>query len=165
MKDERGNNIGDSRYTTTYNEDLKMEVEDLPEGTTNEFIVDLTQKLRADPAIVRNIRNGKINYYNHFYGTEAVDWMLQNRIARDRRQAVAYGRAAIRAAEVVHCTRGHDFKDEELLYRFVTEREKRLINPQSPLDYVQLLLVNPPIIFSVIAVVLAILNIPYILPK
>ncbi len=50
-------------------------------------------------------------------GTEVVDWMLKQRIANNRRVAVAYGRELIRKAEIIHVARGHDFKDEPLFYR------------------------------------------------
>ena len=52
-------------------------------------------------------------------GTEVVDWMVKQRIAPNRRVAVAYGRELIRKAEIIHVARGHDFKDEPLFYRCI----------------------------------------------
>jgi hypothetical protein len=89
LKDERGNNIGDTRYTTSYFEDLKPEVEDLPAGVTREFIVDMAQRLRAEPGMVRDIQSGAIKFKQHFVGREAVDWMIKSKIAKDRRVAVS----------------------------------------------------------------------------
>jgi len=164
LKNERGNNVGDPRYTVTYTEDLKREVEDLPAGMTAEKIEDFTQRLRESGLVGDKIA-GRIKFRNHFVGFEVVDWMIKSRIAKDRREAVAIGREMVRQAQIVHCTRGHDFKDEMLLYRFVTDSEKALINPKTPFDYVMVLLVNPPIIFAVIAAFLAAANVPYLLPK
>jgi hypothetical protein len=88
--------------------------------------------------------------------------MLKERIARDRRVAVALGREMVRKAEIVHCTRGHDFKDEELFYRFVSDYEKRLMNPRAPVDYVMRVLVTPPILFGIIFTFLIVANVKYV---
>lgn len=80
LKNERGNNIGDPRYTTTYTEDLKEYVEDLPAGTTEEQIRDIAARLRAS-AIPADIVSGRIKYRNHFSGTDVVRSPLANRPA------------------------------------------------------------------------------------
>jgi hypothetical protein len=95
LKDERGNNIGDTRYTISYNEDLKLEVEDLPAGTTEQFIRDLADRLRESP-VPQDLRPDKITYKNSMVGTDVVDWMIKERIAPNRKVAVAYGRELIR---------------------------------------------------------------------
>ncbi|KAJ1483448.1 hypothetical protein T484DRAFT_1800416 [Baffinella frigidus] len=87
LKNERGNNIGDSRYTTSYSEDLKDFVEDLPAGTTEEQIRAFAQRLR-ESGLPADIKAGKIRYRNHFSGSAVVDWMLKERIAKNRRVAV-----------------------------------------------------------------------------
>ncbi|EKX42183.1 hypothetical protein GUITHDRAFT_111749 [Guillardia theta CCMP2712] len=161
MKDSRGNNIGDSRYTTNYAEDLKPEVEELPPGTSEEFLRDVAQRLKSSP-LVRDLESGRIKFRNSVVGTEVVDWMVKQRIAKDRRVAVAYGRQLIRLAEIVHCTRGHDFKDEELFYRFVSDYEKGLINPKTPYQYAMRVLSTPPILFAGIVAFLVIANIAYL---
>eukprot|EP00960_Hanusia_phi_P024312 716577-Hanusia_phi.AAC.1 len=108
LKDERGNNIGDTRYTTNYAEDLRPENRERQEDSGTALL--------------------------HYAGTPS-------RVDLTDSHQVAYGRQLIRLAEIVHCTRGHDFKvsgtrqdrcgrfinltqDEELFYRFVSDYEK-----------------------------------------
>jgi len=163
LKDERGNNIGDDRYTVSYNEDLRLEVEDLPAGTTEEFIRDLALRLKESD-VPQDLRPDKITYRNSMVGSEVVDWMIQQRIAPNRRVAVAYGRELIRKAEVVHVARGHDFKDEPLFYRFVTPYEKGLINPKTPYQWFLRWAATPPVTFAAIFAFLALANLPYFVP-
>jgi len=163
LKDERGNNVGDTRYTVSYGEDLDTFVEDLPAGTTEEFIRDLAEQLKAS-GLPQDLRPARITYKNAVVGSEVVDWMLRQRIAPNRRVAVAYGRELVRKAEVIHVARGHDFKDEELFYRFVTPYEKGLLNPQTPYQWFLLWAATPPVTFAVIFAFLFVANLPFLVP-
>jgi len=163
VKDDRGNNVGDTRYTTSYDEDLSLEIEDLPAGTTEQFIRDLALRLKDSP-VPRDLRPNKITYKNSMIGSEVVDWMVKERIAPNRRVAVAYGRELIRKAEVVHVARGHDFKDEDLFYRFVTGYEKGLMNPKTPYQWFLRWAATPPITFAAIFAFLFVANLPYFVP-
>lgn len=163
IKDDRGNNVGDTRYTTSYDEDLSLEIEDLPAGTTEQFIRDLALRLQNSP-VPSDLRPNKITYKNSMVGSEVVDWMVKERIASNRRVAVAYGRELIRKAEIVHVARGHDFKDEDLYYRFVTAYEKGLMNPKTPYQWFLRWAATPPITFAAIFVFLFVANLPYFVP-
>jgi hypothetical protein len=163
LQDDRGNNVGDTRYTVSYSEDMSMDVEDLPAGTTEEFMRDLALRLKDSP-VPRDLRPDKITYKNSMIGSEVVDWMIRERIAPSRRVAVAYGRQLVRLAEVVHVARGHDFKDEGLFYRFVTPYEKGIINPQTPYQWFLRWAATPPLTFSVIFIFLFLANLPYFVP-
>ena len=185
--------MGDTRYTVSYGEDLDAFVEDLPAGmhtdsmhrtnvhprahthahthtrprahtgTTEEFIRDLAEQLKAS-GLPQDLRPARITYKNAVVGSEVVDWMLRQRIAPNRRVAVAYGRELVRKAEVIHVARGHDFKDEELFYRFVTPYEKGLLNPQTPYQWFLLWAATPPVTFAVIFAFLFVANLPFLVP-
>ena len=102
-------------------------------------------------------------------GSEVVDWMVKERIAPNRRVAVAYGRELIRKAEVVLVTRGHDFRDEDLFYGFVTAYEKGLMNPKTPYQWFLRWAATLPITFAAIFAFLfvalsLVANLPYFVP-
>ena len=132
-------------------------------GTTEEFIRDLAEQLKAS-GLPQDLRPARITYKNAVVGSEVVDWMLRQRIAPNRRVAVAYGRELVRKAEVIHVARGHDFKDEELFYRFVTPYEKGLLNPQTPYQWFLLWAATPPVTFAVIFAFLFVANLPFLVP-
>ena len=132
-------------------------------GTTEEFIRDLAEQLKAS-GLPQDLRPARITYKNAVVGSEVVDWMLRQRIAPNRRVAVAYGRELVRKAEVIHVARGHDFKDEELFYRFVTPYEKGLLNPQTPYQWFLLWAATPPVTFAFIFAFLFVANLPFLVP-
>jgi Domain found in Dishevelled, Egl-10, and Pleckstrin (DEP)/Phosphatidylinositol 3- and 4-kinase len=57
-------------------------------------------------------------YYNCFVGTEAVDWLVENKFAVDRHDAVRIGRALIKKGFIAHVTSTHGFRDKRYFYVF-----------------------------------------------
>ena len=62
-------------------------------------------------------------YEDCFTGTEATDWLVSSAAARDRDQAVMIGKVLVGAGYIHHVTRDHDFKDQELFYRFAADED------------------------------------------
>jgi len=61
---------------------------------------------------------------NCFYGSDAVDWMLENEIARSEDEAVRIGNRLILCNVMHHVAHAHVLKNENFLYRFVDPPKK-----------------------------------------
>jgi len=58
-------------------------------------------------------------YENCFVGREAVDWMVSNKYAKTRTDAVFLGKRLVYKGEITHVVQEHDFEDGYYFYRFV----------------------------------------------
>ena len=64
-------------------------------------------------------------YKRCFLGKEAVDYLVQSGLASNRLHAVELGREFSRRLNLLeHVCRDHDFKDEELFYRFIPKHHR-----------------------------------------
>jgi hypothetical protein len=64
-------------------------------------------------------------YKNCFVGKEAVDFLVKSGLATNRLHAVELGREFARRLNLLeHVCRDHEFKDEELFYRFVPKHQR-----------------------------------------
>lgn len=64
-------------------------------------------------------------YKECFVGSEAVDFMVSQGVARSRSDAVKLGNALIADFHIIeHVTRDHEFKDDYLFYRFIGQNER-----------------------------------------
>ena len=58
-----------------------------------------------------------------FVGSEACTWLVDSGIASDVHQAISIGNALMEAGYFHHVVREHDFKNEELYYRFASDEK------------------------------------------
>lgn len=63
-------------------------------------------------------------YKDTFVGAEAVQWLVTSGTAENRDDAVKLGLLMQEAGLIEHCVRDHDFKDEELFYKFIDDSER-----------------------------------------
>lgn len=64
-------------------------------------------------------------YPKCFVGSQAVDFMVQSKMARNRQEAVELGRDFVRRLNLFeHVCRDHDFKDAYLFYRFIPKKKR-----------------------------------------
>ncbi|KAI0560228.1 Pyridine nucleotide-disulfide oxidoreductase [Gracilaria domingensis] len=63
-------------------------------------------------------------YKSCFVGSEAVQWLVTSGSAQSRADAVRLGLLMQEAGIIEHCLRDHDFKDEELFYKFIEDSER-----------------------------------------
>lgn len=57
-------------------------------------------------------------YKKVFYGSTFVDWLIEVGLARDRLDAVKYGRRLVDGRILRHINNVHHFNDKKLLYTF-----------------------------------------------
>ena len=65
-------------------------------------------------------------YEDCFVGSEAVEWLMEAKIAKSVAAAVGIGYRLVQLGYVNHVTNDHDFKNEYLFYRFGKHARKRL---------------------------------------
>lgn len=63
-------------------------------------------------------------YKDTFVGAEAVQWLVTSGTAENREDAVKLGLLMQEAGLIEHCVRDHDFKDEDLFYKFIDDHER-----------------------------------------
>eukprot|EP00357_Protocruzia_adherens_P010514 CAMPEP_0115017056 /NCGR_PEP_ID=MMETSP0216-20121206/27865_1 /TAXON_ID=223996 /ORGANISM="Protocruzia adherens, Strain Boccale" /LENGTH=861 /DNA_ID=CAMNT_0002387751 /DNA_START=257 /DNA_END=2839 /DNA_ORIENTATION=+ len=66
-------------------------------------------------------------YKRCFVGSEAVKYMIDKKHARSVTEAVELGNEMLRNRYFAHVTRDHDFKNEDLFYRFLIHEEDEYI--------------------------------------
>lgn len=57
-------------------------------------------------------------YKKCFLGTEAAEWMIQERLATDSESAVRLGNRMVEQGLLKHVTGGHEFEDKDYFYKF-----------------------------------------------
>lgn len=101
---------------------------DSPSSTGNSTIEKVVAKMRSKGGISIKTRRHKLMLHHHcFVGSEAVDWMVKN-LKISREKAVKFGQQLVKAKIVHHIKDEHDFKDEELFYRFYEDEDKKIWN-------------------------------------
>jgi pyruvate/2-oxoglutarate dehydrogenase complex dihydrolipoamide dehydrogenase (E3) component len=78
---------------------------------------ELEQRM-MDELDIQDRRYRLSKYKQCFIGSEAVVWMLSNDIAKDEEDAVRLGNMLLNSGMFHHVTRDHEFKNENLFYRF-----------------------------------------------
>ncbi|KAI0558906.1 Pyridine nucleotide-disulfide oxidoreductase [Gracilaria domingensis] len=63
-------------------------------------------------------------YKQCFVGSEAVQWLVTSGTAHSRADAVRLGLMMQQAGIIEHYLRDHDFKDEDLFYKFIDDSER-----------------------------------------
>lgn len=67
------------------------------------------------------------SYASCFVGREFVTWLVEKGYAESRREAVAVGNVLLMQNYLHHVLRDHDFKDENLFYRFLADEPENAI--------------------------------------
>ena len=95
----------------------------------NRFSVrQLAQEMRSEQGVEIKTRRHKLKLYQRcFVGNEAVDWITQ-RTKLSREDAVTIGQKMIDKGIFHHVVDEHQFKDEELFYRFNEDEGKSIWN-------------------------------------
>lgn len=60
-------------------------------------------------------------YPQCFIASEFTDWMISRHYAVDRTEAVKLGKLLVEHLHIVHVTRDHDFKDQHLFFKFMSD--------------------------------------------
>jgi pyruvate/2-oxoglutarate dehydrogenase complex dihydrolipoamide dehydrogenase (E3) component len=96
---------------------------DSPEPIQDDLdLDDLADQMREHVEIRDRTYHLK-TYSDCFVGIEAVDWLVSDGVARDREQAVMVGNVLYQAGYFHHVTRDHEFKDDDLFYRFAVDED------------------------------------------
>ncbi|KAL3831565.1 hypothetical protein ACJMK2_023304 [Sinanodonta woodiana] len=74
-------------------------------------------------AIVRDLNYQLRTYEAVFTGTDLCDWLLRVGLARDRGEAVNYGKTLLVGQVICHVSKEHNFHDMPYFYRFMSEEE------------------------------------------
>lgn len=95
----------------------------------NRFSVrQLAQEMRSEQGVEIKTRRHKLKLYQRcFVGNEAVDW-ISKKTKLSREDAVAIGQKMIDKGLFHHVLDEHQFKDEELFYRFREDEGKSIWN-------------------------------------
>ena len=95
----------------------------------NRFSVrQLAQEMRSEQGVEIKTRRHKLKLYQRcFVGNEAVDWITK-RTKLSREDAVTIGQKMIDKGIFHHVLDEHQFKDEELFYRFNEDEGKSIWN-------------------------------------
>lgn len=89
-----------------------------PSNLGKEELMQIGERLRRGVRIQNRHYRFK-TYRNSFVASEAVDFLVQSRIANSRNQAVSIGRKLAEELSFFHhVTNDHEFKDEYLFFRF-----------------------------------------------
>lgn len=93
---------------------------------TEEFQKDLENIAREFKKNVKlEDRKFRLKTYNQvFVGTNAVDYLIKSGAASSREDAVDLGKALQQMNIFEHVFRDHDFKDEYLFYRMISDNER-----------------------------------------
>jgi len=62
-----------------------------------------------------------VNYPMCFVARDMATWFVEKGHARDRAEAVLLGRALVEHLHIVHVVRDHNFKDEYLFFKFMSD--------------------------------------------
>ena len=81
---------------------------------------DVTTQLRNSLEI-KDRRYHLRSYPKCFLGTDAVNSLIQLGIASDAHDAIAIGNLLLSQGMFSHVTKDHEFKDQELFYRFTED--------------------------------------------
>lgn len=73
---------------------------------------------------IKDRRYRLTTYKDCFVGSEAVQWLVTSGTAQTRQDAINLGLLLQDAGIIEHCLRDHDFKDEELFYKFIPDSER-----------------------------------------
>jgi len=90
-------------------------------------MLELVKKMRTS-GLVKSRSWRFRSYQNVIVGNEMVDWMVNQGVAKDRHEAVTLGRNFVGKKFLRHVHSEHDFKDENLFYRF-QEDETEPVGP------------------------------------
>jgi Domain found in Dishevelled, Egl-10, and Pleckstrin (DEP) len=83
-------------------------------------------KMRAKGGLDIKARPYKLKLYHRcFVGSEAVSWMVEN-LKFSRQEAVAFGQKLIDKKILHHVCDEHQFKDEQIFYRFYEDEGKSI---------------------------------------
>eukprot|EP00177_Eucheuma_denticulatum_P003913 GFKZ01007075.1.p1 GENE.GFKZ01007075.1~~GFKZ01007075.1.p1 ORF type:complete len:688 (-),score=132.43 GFKZ01007075.1:377-2401(-) len=96
-----------------------MSAQPHPTPNLDELVADLKQNLA-----IKDRRFRLTTYKACFVGTEAVQYMVTTGVAQSRQDAVNLGLLMQESGIIEHCVRDHDFKDEELYYKFIDDTER-----------------------------------------
>ena len=64
-------------------------------------------------------------YAKCFVGTQFVKWLIVSKFANDEKEAVLLGQKMNEKGLFFHVCRDHEFKNEELFYRFIEQDRDR----------------------------------------
>ncbi|CAN8067138.1 unnamed protein product [Agarophyton chilense] len=84
---------------------------------------ELATRFKSNVSI-RDRRYRLQTYKDCFVGSEAVQWLVTSGTAQSRADAVRLGLLMQEAGLIEHCLRDHDFKDEDLFYKFIEDSER-----------------------------------------
>jgi len=85
---------------------------------------ELTRKIRSSKSGLIRTRSWRLTRYpNVITGSDLVDWMIKEGIAKDREEAVEKGKILVAEKQLRHVYEQHDFKDEYLFFRFKEDEE------------------------------------------
>ncbi len=88
----------------------------------------IASEMRSETGVEIKTRRYKLKLYQRcFLGNEAVDWIVK-RVNISRADAVRLGQKMLDKNIFDHATNEHQFKDEELFYRFRDDEGKSLWN-------------------------------------
>jgi len=83
---------------------------------------ELSVTLRGEDGIVIKDRSYHFRkYISCFIGSEAVSWLVEKGIAKDRKEAVQLGKNLLDADLIHHVVDEHHFEDQHLFYRFKSD--------------------------------------------
>ncbi len=117
-------------------EDKQSPEAKLPSASSNQPKTDLSKisirqialEMRSETGVEVKTRRYKLKLYQRcFLGNEAVDWIAK-RVNISRADAVRLGQKMLDKNIFDHVTNEHQFKDEELFYRFRDDEGKSLWN-------------------------------------
>ncbi|MGM0557770.1 MAG: FAD-containing oxidoreductase [Myxococcota bacterium] len=97
--------------------------DETPDAINADIELDQLAAQMREKVEVRDRKYHLKTYEDCFVGTEAVDWLVSSGIARDRSQAILVGNILHQAGYFHHVTRDHEFKDEDLFYRFAVDED------------------------------------------
>jgi hypothetical protein len=91
-------------------------------SSTDRYIDRSELKLVADSlrqgVPLKNRRHGLLKFRNCFVGQEAVSWLVDNKYAPDRGEAIVLGNLMLKDGFFHHVLLRHTFRDAQLFYRF-----------------------------------------------
>jgi len=106
------------KYVLCYQDsELEPLDENVPTTETKEDLAALVEAIRETSGLIKNNRQKLRVYPKSIIGTELVDWLCDY-LNCSRKDAVKVGQSLIDQGWLHHTWDKHEFKDEELLYRF-----------------------------------------------
>ena len=92
----------------------------------NSNLEQLIKRMRSENGLSIKTRRYKLKLYHHcFVGSEAVDWLTKS-LNISREKAIKIGQQLVKSKIIHHVKDEHDFKDEELFYRFYQDEDKKI---------------------------------------